>query len=109
MTTFNKLKRAHYAVIFPTGKVEVRQAESDSIAGRVYFTCATKAYTVTMLLIGQGLICVKRRGWKVTPKGFVESKDSYHLGAVLIQTRDADQSDEIAKSKMIHEVCDART
>lgn len=111
MTTFNKLKRKHYAVIFNDGRVEVREAESDSVQGRVYFTCKTKAFKAATDLIESGLICVRRKGWMVAPKGFVEAKTSYYLGALILKERDKDTQDykdEVFKSKLIHDVCQAR-
>ena len=112
MTHFKARHRVHYAAIFKDGRVEVRKASSDSVEGRVYFTCKIKAFKVATALIRQGLVCVKRSGHMVTPKGFLDTKGSYYLGAVLLQARSKDTAEykaEVAKSKMIHEVCYARS
>lgn len=112
MTHFSKHQKHHYAVIFKDGRVEVRQAESDSVEGRVYFSCKTKAFKVAQALIEQGLVCVKRTGFMVTPKGFLETEGSYYLGAVLLPSKDKETPEyaaEVAKSRMIHEVCYARS
>lgn len=95
------------ARVFADGKVEVEQAQSDSIEGRVYFTCSTKAYKQTKLMLDKGLISAKRsNGWYVTPKGFVQSRAGYFLGAVILSERNTsghEYAAECARSGWIKE------
>lgn len=112
MTHFKPHQKEFQALIFSDSRVEVRQATSDHIEGCVYFTCGTKAFKVATELLKLGLIAPKRKGVMITAKGYIDIKTSYYLGAVILKERDKsglEYKDEVAKSKMIHEVCYARS
>ena len=112
MTTFIKYKQTWQAKITTRGTVEVQQVTSDHIEGSVYFRCKTHAFNIATELLRLGLICPKRKGYMITPKGYLATNGGYILGAVLLATRDKKTlvyTDEVAKSKMIHEACQARS
>jgi len=110
MTTFNAIHKPFQAVIAKNGSVTVKKATKGHIQGCVYFSSKTKAFKVATLLLGQGLITAKRKGFMVTPKDYLEVTNGYYLGCVLVSKKGEEVSeDELHRSELIHGACYARS
>jgi len=101
---FHKISARFYTIIQPDGRVEVREASSDCVKGRLYFSSRSKAFKVTTLLIQRGLVCVKRSGIHLSKRGHVTTDGGYHLGAILVPKKYSKEQLEVEKrrSELLH-------